>query len=68
MLLGIVLGIACSFVNRIVAKVKRRKALRNIERSVSGQVRAAVVEPVDHYLNTYNSYAAIITSAAKKAE
>ncbi|MBF6671423.1 50S ribosome-binding GTPase [Glutamicibacter sp. FBE19] len=67
-LLGIVLGIACSFVNRIVAKVKRRKALRNIERSVSGQVRAAVVEPVDHYLNTYNSYAAIITSAAKKAE
>jgi len=67
-LLGIVLGIACSFVNRIVAKVKRRKALRNIERSVSDLVRTAVVEPVDHYLNTYNSYAALITSAAKKAE
>lgn len=67
-LLGIVLGIGCSFVNRIVAKVKRRKALRNIERSVSGLVRTAVVEPVDEYLNTYNRYASLITSAAKKAE
>jgi len=67
-LLGIVLGIGCSFVNRIVAKVKRRKALKNIERSVSGLVRTAVVEPVDEYLNTYNRYASLITSAAKKAE
>ena len=68
LLLGIVLGIACSFVNRIVAKVKRRKALRNIERSVSGLVRTAIVEPVDEYLTTYNSYATLITSAAKKAD
>lgn len=67
-LLGIVLGIACSFVNRIVAKVKRRKALKNLERSVSHLVRQAVVEPVDQHLDTYNSYAALITSAAKKAD
>ncbi|WP_159611276.1 GTPase [Glutamicibacter sp. JC586] len=67
-LLGIVLGIGCSFVNRIVAKVKRRKALKNIERSVSGLVRSAIVDPIDQYLNTYNSYAELISSAAKKAE
>ncbi|WP_434923062.1 GTPase [Glutamicibacter sp. PAEs-4] len=67
-LLGIVLGLACSFVNRIVAKVKRRKALKNIERSVSQLVRQAVIEPVDQHLDTYNSYSALITSAAKKAD
>ncbi|MGP9527854.1 GTPase [Glutamicibacter sp. AOP5-A2-18] len=67
-LLGVVLGIGCSFVNRIVAKVKRRKALKNIQRSVSGLVRTAIVDPVDQYLNTYNSYAELISSAAKKAE
>ena len=67
-LLGIVLGIACSFINRIVAKVKRRKALKNLERSVSNLVRQAVVEPVDQHLDTYNSYAALITTAAKKAD
>lgn len=67
-LLGIVLGIGCSFVNRLVAKVKRRKALKNIERSVSALVRSAIVEPIDQYLNTYNSYAELISTAAKKAE
>ena len=67
-LLGVVLGIGCSFVNRIVAKVKRRKALKNIQRSVSGLVRTAIVDPVDQYLNIYNSYAELISSAAKKAE
>lgn len=67
-LLGIVLGLFCSFVNRIVAKMKRRKALRNIERSVSALVRQAIVEPVDQHLETYNSYAAIIAGAAKKAD
>lgn len=67
-LLGIVFGLACSFVNRIVAKVKRRKALKNIERSVSQLVRQAVIEPVDQHLDTYNSYSALITSAAKKAD
>jgi len=67
-LLGVVLGIGCSFVNRIVAKVKRRKALKNIQRSVSGLVRMAIVDPVDQYLNIYNSYAELISSAAKKAE
>ncbi|UXN31269.1 GTPase [Glutamicibacter sp. M10] len=67
-LLGVVLGIGCSFVNRIVAKVKGRKALKNIQRSVSGLVRTAIVDPVDQYLNIYNSYAELISSAAKKAE
>ncbi|MGP5389452.1 GTPase [Glutamicibacter arilaitensis] len=67
-LLGIVLGLACSFVNRIVAKVKRRKALKNIERSVSHLVRQAVIDPVDQHLDTFNSYSALITSAAKKAD
>ncbi|WP_404290864.1 GTPase [Glutamicibacter arilaitensis] len=67
-LLGIVLGILGSFVNRVVARLKRRKALKNLQNSVSGVVRRYIVDPTAHHLEQYNSYAALISSAAKKAE
>ncbi|MGP9650340.1 GTPase [Glutamicibacter sp. AOP38-B1-38] len=67
-LLGIVLGILGSFVNRMVARLKRRKALKNLQNSVSGVVRRYIVDPTAHHLEQYNSYAALISNAAKKAE
>lgn len=67
-LLGIVLGIFGSFINKMVARLKRRKALKNLQNSVGGVVRRFIVDPTAHHLEQYNSYAALITNAAKKVE
>lgn len=68
MLLGIVIGLLGSFLNRMVAKMKRRRAQKNLERSVSQVTRHLVFDPVAEQLERYNSYAALISGAAKKAE
>ena len=67
-LLGIVLGIFGSFINKMVARLKRRKALKNLQNSVGEVVRRFIVDPTSHHLEQYNSYASLITSAAKKVE
>ncbi|MGP5410599.1 GTPase [Glutamicibacter ardleyensis] len=67
-LVGIVLGIFGSFINKMVARLKRRKALKNLHNSVGGVVRRFIVDPTAHHLEQYNSYAALITNAAKKVE
>lgn len=67
-LLGIVLGIFGSFINKMVARLKRRKALKNLQNSVGGVVRRFIVDPTAHHLEQYNRYAALITNAAKKVE
>lgn len=67
-LLGIVLGIFGSFINKMVARLKRRKALKNLQNSVGGVVRRFIVDPTAHHLEQYNSYAALITNAAKKVD
>ena len=67
-LLGIVLGIFGSFINKMVARLKRRKALKNLQNSVGAVVRRFIVDPTSHHLEQYNSYASLITSAAKKVE
>ena len=67
-ILGIVLGIFGSFINKMVARLKRRKALKNLQNSVGGVVRRFIVDPTAHHLEQYNSYAALITNAAKKVE
>jgi hypothetical protein len=67
-LLGIVLGIFGSFINKMVARLKRRKALKNLQNSVGGVVRRFIVDPTSHHLEQYNSYASLITRAAKKVE
>ncbi|MGP5587364.1 GTPase [Glutamicibacter ardleyensis] len=67
-LLGIVLGIFGSFINKMVARLKRRKALKNLQNSVSAVVRRFIVDPTSHHLEQYNRYASLITSAAKKVE
>lgn len=67
-LLGIFIGLLGSFLNRMVAKMKRKRAQKNLERSVSQVTRQLIIDPVAEQLERYNSYAALIFGAAKKAE
>ncbi len=68
LLFGIVLGIAGSFLNRMVAKMKRKRIQRNLERSVAGVVREIIMDPVAAQVDQFNSYAGLVYQAAKKAD
>ena len=67
-LAGVVLGIGGSIFNRLIAKIKRRKALGNLNKSVAHVVRREVVDPTRGHLDHYNEYAGLIRQAAKRVQ
>lgn len=67
-LIGVVLGSGSSVFNRLIARIKRRKALGNLNKSVAQVVRQSVVDPTREHLDRYNDYAALIRQAAKRAQ
>lgn len=67
-LIGVVLGIGGSIFNRLIARIKRRKALGSLNKSVAYVVRQAVVDPSRGHLDRYNQYAGLIRQAAKRVQ
>ncbi|WP_431711883.1 GTPase [Glutamicibacter uratoxydans] len=67
-LTGIVLGIGGSIFNRLIAKIKRKKAMGNLNKSVAYVVRQEVVDPTRGHVDRYNTYAGLIRQAAKRVQ
>lgn len=67
-LIGVILGIGGSIFNRLIAKIKRRKALGNLNQSVAYVVRQEVVDPTRGHLDQFNEFAGLIRQAAKRVQ
>ncbi|MGR6900228.1 GTPase [Glutamicibacter sp. BSL13] len=67
-LVGIVLGLGGSIFNRLLARIKRKKALGNLNKSVAQVVRQEVVDPTGEHVDRYNSFAGMIRQAAKRVQ